>query len=1324
MDNENYISSQLKEPLLNNEKLYFFNSEKAYEQETKMEFEIAQYDEMCEDFSKIDKVICLHIDKVKLFFYVILNIFTLFSINLLVKWFPSLNLKLIYSKCQLKIASHIGIYGSDKVFYIEKLDERELPNVSGSKIFRNCRDNIYNQSRIKIFQFKYYDYVYDPIKRDFASVDFLIRCSHDKVHKYFSKGLNLEEYSYQNTLFSKGDIDVKVDSWFVFLFRSITHPFYVYTILSIILWFNNDYETYAWFMVFATGISISFEISESLNIKKNIKDMSNYNLKVRVFRRNTSIKDEVYMSLKNVEKEKFKPIEIENSDEFEEVSSDSIVPGDLIEIPSDGNIMPCDAVILRGSVVINEALLTGESTPVFKVQLSTNPELIFHERKCRSNIIHAGTKIIQVKKGSKRLAIALVLNTGFNTEKGNLVRSIVYPKDTEVKFKVDALKYIFVTASLAVIGYCICLPVMISDGISLTEMIFRGMDLFTDTVPSSLPFCIGLGITFSIIRLKEKNIRCISRERISDIGKVDLICLDKTGTLTEENLKIEGFRRARLDSNLYLFHNFQSEVNETIKESFDYFKLKVKSNVIKENISKSKELKLMFTECLACCHNIAKIDGKLVGDQIDLEMFKASGWKFIESLDQGLLVQSSVMPPDESELMTKLSNSNFEDEDNIIRNHYELVIIKRYDFSSKLQRMSVICKNPSEDIFKIFSKGSPEKILELCKYETIPHNFNETLAKYTSKGFRVLGLAGKPLKMSYLSSNHIDRTKLEKNMIFLGLMIIDNKLKDKTIPSIQELKDANQKMLMATGDNILTAIAVSKACGLITKEVKIFTCKIEKEEDKYEIKWEELEKYNEEDTLESIGSNKEIIKKRQTLTVYNEDDNDGSSLSADEVDVDDEEGLNYEEEIYNLVNEKEEENKKEMLEELKFHLEKDPDFNNIHIGFDPKKMTNFMEEEFIIAVQGSTFELLWKLRNNYTKKNDGNFKKYYDIFRLILQNTAIYARMAPDHKTILVESLKEENFIVLMCGDGANDCGALKAANVGVSLTKESSIAGDFTSETQDISCILDILKEGKCSLATSIGIFKAMVLYSIIQFLSVVFLICIHSYLLDNQFLTADLFIVPAMQVLMAYTEPSSTLTEHQPIGDLLSFPIITSILSQSSISFIFLYLGHQIIEQMPDYREGGCLIKYDLDNSGPCDKNTVIYFIATMQYFTITVIYSFSKPYRKPIYTNMIFLIYFIVSFTFFLKIFLFPDPLTGEIFDVVVFQNPNIKLFIALICGCNFIVCYFVEAMLIPLIFKIYYRAKYFETLRMIQMNKYNPNLQELQDMKKENRFLDGV
>ena len=111
------------------------------------------------------------------------------------------------------------------------------------------------------------------------------------------------------------------------------------------------------------------------------------------------------------------------------------------------------------------------------------------------------------------------------------------------------------------------------------------------------------------------------------------------------------------------------------------------------------------------------------------------------------------------------------------------------------------------------------------------------------------------------------------------------------------------------------------------------------------------------------------------------------------------------------------------------------------------------------------------ISNNNVINEDQNksvqFKTFHDALRLILKHCSIYALCSPENKTQIVQSLQKESFTVLMCGNGANDCGTLKVTDVGISLSiEEASIASPFTSKTPNISCFIDVLKEGKLSFS------------------------------------------------------------------------------------------------------------------------------------------------------------------------------------------------------------------------------------------------------------------
>lgn len=134
----------------------------------------------------------------------------------------------------------------------------------------------------------------------------------------------------------------------------------------------------------------------------------------------------------------------------------------------------------------------------------------------------------------------------------------------------------------------------------------------------------------------------------------------------------------------------------------------------------------------------------------------------------------------------------------------------------------------------------------------------------------------------------------------------------------------------------------------------------------------------------------------------------------------------------------------------------------------------------------------------------------------------VFARMSPDEKHELVEKLQSIDYCVGFCGDGANDCGALKAADVGISLSEaEASVAAPFTSRVFDISCVPEVIREGRAALVTSFSCFKYMSLYSAIQFTSVSILYKSASNLGDFQFLFIDLFLILPIAVFSKLNRP-----------------------------------------------------------------------------------------------------------------------------------------------------------------------------------------------------------
>ena len=213
-----------------------------------------------------------------------------------------------------------------------------------------------------------------------------------------------------------------------------------------------------------------------------------------------------------------------------------------------------------------------------------------------------------------------------------------------------------------------------------------------------------------------------------------------------------------------------------------------------------------------------------------------------------------------------------------------------------------------------------------------------------------------------------------------------------------------------------------------------------------------------------------------------------------------------------------------------------------------------------------------KISNNEVSHSKNNLVKFHEAFRLILRYCSVYARCSPDNKTQLIHSLQKKGFMILMCGNGANDCGALKIADVGISLSQEdASIAAAFTSIDPDISCVIKALKEGKCALVTSVEIFKYMIAFSLTEYFSMALIIFNGTFLTDWQSIIIDLFVSLPLCSLLPLIPAHEKLTFHKPYCKLASFPLAISVIIQVLINFFIsirrtfiIYFFQKMIQNM----------------------------------------------------------------------------------------------------------------------------------------------------------------
>ncbi|KAJ5641572.1 hypothetical protein N7490_005572 [Penicillium lividum] len=249
-----------------------------------------------------------------------------------------------------------------------------------------------------------------------------------------------------------------------------------------------------------------------------------------------------------------------------------------------------------------------------------------------------------------------------------------------------------------------------------------------------------------------------------------------------------------------------------------------------------------------------------------------------------------------------------------------------------------------------------------------------------------------------------------------------------------------------------------------------------------------------------------------------------------------------------------------------------------------------------------------------------------DVLNRILVIGKVFARMSPDEKHELVEKLQSIDYCCGFCGDGANDCGALKAADVGISLSDaEASVAAPFTSRLFEISCVPTLIREGRAALVTSFCCFKFMSLYSAIQFSSVSFLYTSGSNLGDFQFLFIDLALIMPIAIFMGWTGPYPTLSRKRPTADLVSRKVLTPLLGQ----IIMVVLAQLMIFQTVQTQRWFLPPQLDLEKSNILNsENTALFLFSCFQYILTSIVLSVGPPFRQPMTLNVPYLCTIIVD------------------------------------------------------------------------------------------------
>lgn len=437
---------------------------------------------------------------------------------------------------------------------------------------------------------------------------------------------------------------------------------------------------------------------------------------------------------------------VKRDGELKEIASEEVVPGDIIVLDA-GRYVPCDLRLIESAnLKVEESALTGESVPVDKdseLKLEAQDTPLGDQK----NMAFAST-LATYGRG-----VGIAVGTGMNTEIGKIAKMLEEGgnEQTPLQKKLAELGKVLGFAALGICG--VMFLVGLIQGRPLFEMFFTAISLAVAAIPEGLPAIVTIVLAMGVQKMIKENAIVRKLPAVETLGSVNIICSDKTGTLTQNKMTVTKF---------YADDAFGELSSLNIEES---------------------DHKLLL-EAMILCNDATYSEESKTGDPTEIALLEA-GVKF--NLFKDTLEKEH----------TRINEIPFESDRKL------MTTVNKYD-----NEYYVFTKGATDNLLKIcknaFVAGEVVPLSEDVK-EKIMASANAM----SDDALRVLGAAYKTI-----SSPHVEIDTLENDLTFIGLVGMIDPPRLEVKDSIALCKKSGIKTIMITGDHKNTAFAIAKELGI------------------------------------------------------------------------------------------------------------------------------------------------------------------------------------------------------------------------------------------------------------------------------------------------------------------------------------------------------------------------------------------------------------------------------------------------------------------------------------------------------------------------------